>query len=57
VWAAVKNALSYVAPGTPIDLQLPATGEEILRCLTQVAKQQRAASESLASAATPNPLT
>lgn len=34
VWAAAKNALSYVAPGTPNDLQLPATGEEILRCLT-----------------------
>ena len=36
VWAAVKNALSYVAPGSPTDLQLPATGEEILRCLTQL---------------------
>jgi xanthine dehydrogenase large subunit len=36
VWAAVKNALSYAAPGVPIDLQLPATGEEILRCLTSL---------------------
>jgi xanthine dehydrogenase large subunit len=36
VWAAVKNALSYVAPGTSADLQLPATGEEILRCLTKL---------------------
>ena len=36
VWAAVKNALSYVSPGVPSDLQLPATGEEILRCLTQL---------------------
>jgi xanthine dehydrogenase large subunit len=36
VWAAVKNALSYVAPGVPNDLQLPATGEEILRCLTHL---------------------
>jgi len=36
VWAAVKNALSYVAPGVPSDLQLPATGEEILRCLTRL---------------------
>ncbi|HEX2474698.1 MAG TPA: xanthine dehydrogenase molybdopterin binding subunit [Lacipirellulaceae bacterium] len=36
VWAAVKNALSYVAPGVPNDLQLPATGEEILRCLTKL---------------------
>jgi xanthine dehydrogenase large subunit len=35
VWAAVKNALSYVAPGTTTDLQLPATGEEILRYLTK----------------------
>ncbi len=32
----MKNALSYVAPGVPTDLQLPATGEEILRCLTQL---------------------
>ncbi len=36
VWAAVKNALSYVAPGRAPDLQLPATGEEILRCLTKL---------------------
>ena len=36
VWAAVKNALSYVVPGEPTDLQLPATGEEILRCLTKL---------------------
>jgi xanthine dehydrogenase large subunit len=50
VWAAVKNALSYVAPGVPDNLQLPATGEEILRCLTQLTAAQR----PLASAATPN---
>jgi xanthine dehydrogenase molybdopterin-binding subunit B len=36
VWAAVKNALAYLAPGMHVDLQLPATGEEILRCLTQL---------------------
>jgi xanthine dehydrogenase large subunit len=36
VWAAVKNALSYAAAGVPVDLQLPATGEEILRCLTNL---------------------
>jgi xanthine dehydrogenase large subunit len=53
VWAAVKNALSYVAPGVPNDLQLPATGEEILRCLTQLDSTQRAQAP-LASAATPN---
>ncbi len=34
VWAAVRNALSYHKPGGEIDLQLPATGEEILRVMT-----------------------
>ena len=53
VWAAVKNALSYVTPGASSDLQLPATGEEILRCLTMLT-QQRATQRSLASAAAPN---
>jgi xanthine dehydrogenase large subunit len=53
VWAAVKNALSYVAPGASSDLQLPATGEEILRCLTQLSAQQPVI-QPLASAATPN---
>jgi xanthine dehydrogenase large subunit len=53
VWAAVKNALSYVAPGVSNDLQLPATGEEILRCLTQL-DDARAKVSTLASAATPN---
>ena len=33
-WAAVKNALSYVAPASAAALTLPATGEEILRCLS-----------------------
>jgi xanthine dehydrogenase large subunit len=50
VWAATKNALWYLAPDQPIDLQLPATGEEILRCMTQSTATQ----PSLASAATPN---
>ena len=35
VWAAVKNALSYLQPGQIADLRLPATGEEVLRSLTQ----------------------
>ncbi|HEX8464415.1 MAG TPA: xanthine dehydrogenase molybdopterin binding subunit [Abditibacterium sp.] len=36
VWTAIKNALSYVGPrGTVAPLNLPATGEEILRCLTE----------------------
>ena len=34
VWAAVKNALSHVAKDKTPPLNLPATGEEILRCLT-----------------------
>jgi xanthine dehydrogenase large subunit len=46
VWAAVKNALSYVAQGTPVDLQLPATGEEILRCLMQFSARFRASDVS-----------
>ena len=54
VWAAVKNALSYVGPSAAGELQLPATGEEILRCLTRSSSQQHAIPISLASAATPN---
>jgi xanthine dehydrogenase large subunit len=54
VWAAVKNALCCVAPGTPNDLQLPATGEEILRCLTRLDASQQMIQPTLASAATPN---
>jgi xanthine dehydrogenase large subunit len=33
-WAAVRNALSYVSDEAASSLKLPATGEEILRCLT-----------------------
>src|SRR5690606_22465133 len=35
VWGAVKQALASVGVGS--DLRLPATGEEILRCLTTFA--------------------
>ncbi len=35
VWAAAKNALAYVSLAAAAELQLPATGEEMLRCLTQ----------------------
>jgi len=36
VWAAVKNALgSLGTTGQPVDLRLPATGEEVLRCITE----------------------
>lgn len=34
VWTAVKHALSCVHPAAASMLRLPATGEEILRCLT-----------------------
>jgi xanthine dehydrogenase large subunit len=34
VWTAVKHALSCVLPAAASELRLPATGEEILRCLT-----------------------
>lgn len=54
VWAAVKNALSYVAPGVFSDLQLPATGEEILRCLTQLTADLAVPQPTVAPAATPN---
>lgn len=36
-WAAAKNALAYVSPNAAAELSLPATGEEILRCLTLAA--------------------
>ena len=34
VWAAAKNALAYIAPTAAAELRLPATGEEMLRCIT-----------------------
>ncbi len=34
VWCAVKHALACVSPDAASQLRLPATGEEILRCLT-----------------------
>jgi xanthine dehydrogenase large subunit len=37
-WAAVKNALSQVSAEAAASLTLPATGEEILRCLTAPSK-------------------
>lgn len=39
VWTAVKNALSSVTHDVVQDLRLPATGEEILRVLSRVAKE------------------
>lgn len=34
VWAAIKNALSHVSQPAATELKLPATNEEVLRCLT-----------------------
>lgn len=45
VWAAVKDALAHLPSEAKADLKLPATGEEILRCLTALADKS-AASES-----------
>ena len=42
VWCAVKNALSYAAGGAIPKLHAPATGEEILRRLTEIRNAQRA---------------
>src|SRR5262249_13983555 len=53
VWAAAKNALSYVSPAASVELRLPATGEEMLRCLTKGNAQQPTLPRTLA-AATPN---
>jgi len=36
VWAAVKHALASVAAGRRVDLRVPATGAEILRCLAEL---------------------
>jgi xanthine dehydrogenase large subunit len=41
VWSAVKQALSCVAGRRRVDLRLPATGEEILRCLTQLGTEDK----------------
>jgi xanthine dehydrogenase large subunit len=67
VWTAVKHALRCVAPDRRIDLQLPATGEEILRCLTALEpkpKSRRPATVASGNGApagvplaTPRPLT
>ena len=41
VWAAVKDALGTLAPGQPVPLRVPATGEEILRHLTRLSGQRK----------------
>ncbi|MCE9530998.1 MAG: xanthine dehydrogenase molybdopterin binding subunit [Planctomycetes bacterium] len=34
VWAAIKSALASRTPGRSVNLELPATNEEVLRCLS-----------------------
>jgi xanthine dehydrogenase large subunit len=34
VWAAAKNAVGSLAPGSDVPLELPATGEELLKRIT-----------------------
>jgi xanthine dehydrogenase large subunit len=41
VWCAVKHALACVSPTAASQLRLPATGEEILRCLTLATASDR----------------
>jgi xanthine dehydrogenase large subunit len=45
-WAAVKNALSYHTPAAASSLTLPATAEEILRCLTILQPTKRPAASA-----------
>ena len=40
VWAAVKHALSFVSGNQPVQLDAPATGEEILMRLTELMAKQ-----------------
>ncbi|HMV69084.1 MAG TPA: xanthine dehydrogenase molybdopterin binding subunit, partial [Myxococcota bacterium] len=35
VWCAIRDAIGAIAPGSQPDLRLPATAEEVLRCLTE----------------------
>ena len=48
VWMAIKNALSFVSGGAIPQLHAPATGEEILRRLTQYAERSVAVPAALA---------
>src|SRR5262249_54276803 len=45
VWAAVKQALTSAAGGQRVGLNLPATNEEVLRCLTEIRRGAEARRE------------
>jgi xanthine dehydrogenase large subunit len=59
VWAAVKNAIAYVSGSEPPELNIPATGEQILMRLTKYAKKrtlvQRAAAAPASAPLSPLP--
>ncbi|TWT87643.1 Xanthine dehydrogenase molybdenum-binding subunit [Pseudobythopirellula maris] len=40
VWLAAKHALSCLAPGAPVELAVPATGEELLTRMTRLARSE-----------------
>ena len=55
VWAAAKNALAYIGPTAAAELRLPATGEEMLRCLTlSEPVQQPATADQVGNGVTAN---
>ncbi len=49
VWAAARNALAYVSNEASSALSLPATGEEMLRCLTLAAAERPSTNASKVS--------
>jgi xanthine dehydrogenase large subunit len=51
VWAAVKNALTYVAPGKRIKLALPATNEEIVMRLAELSAYEPSETETIVETA------
>jgi xanthine dehydrogenase large subunit len=46
VWTAVKHALGCVSSAAATELHLPATGEEVLRCLTLAQPQRKTATKT-----------
>ena len=46
VWTAIKHAISQAKPGSVPNLRIPATGEEILRSLTELTSTNSAAAST-----------
>ena len=49
VWMAARHALSFLADGRPIELAIPATGEELLMRMTELAAACKAESAGASS--------